>query len=35
MVDGHSAHRSRRVRNWLAAHPDDTEVHFLPPYSPS
>ncbi|MFD8403012.1 IS630 family transposase, partial [Streptomyces sp. NPDC059698] len=34
VVDGHSAHRSRKVRDWLAAHPDDIELHFLPPYSP-
>ncbi|GHI99370.1 hypothetical protein TPA0906_12360 [Streptomyces olivaceus] len=29
-----SASRSRKVRDWLAAHPDDIELHFLPPYSP-
>ncbi|WP_256093742.1 MULTISPECIES: IS630 family transposase [unclassified Streptomyces] len=34
VVDGHSAHRSRRVRDWLATHPDAVELHFLPPYSP-
>ncbi|MFB7225161.1 IS630 family transposase [Streptomyces sp. NPDC056227] len=34
VVDGHSAHRSRKVRDWLAAHPDDVKLHFLPPYSP-
>ncbi|WP_262388198.1 transposase, partial [Streptomyces parvus] len=34
VVDGHSAHRSKKVRDWLAAHPDDVELHFLPPYSP-
>ncbi|MFE2399649.1 IS630 family transposase, partial [Streptomyces sp. NPDC059425] len=34
VVDGHSAHRSRKVRDWLAAHPDVIELHFLPPYSP-
>ncbi|WP_450169261.1 transposase [Streptomyces chengmaiensis] len=28
VVDGHSAHRSRKVRDWLAAHPDDAELHF-------
>ncbi len=27
MVDGHSAHRSRKVRDWLAAHPDDVGLH--------
>ncbi|GGP77476.1 hypothetical protein GCM10010231_55520 [Streptomyces sindenensis] len=34
VVDGHSAHRSKKVRDWLTAHPDDVELHFLPPYSP-
>jgi transposase len=34
VVDGHSAHRSRRVRDWVAAHADQIELHFLPPYSP-
>ncbi|MHB9856730.1 winged helix-turn-helix domain-containing protein [Streptomyces sp. YIM S03343] len=34
VVDGHSAHRSRKVRDWLTAHPDNVELHFLPPYSP-
>ncbi|MDO0930070.1 IS630 family transposase [Streptomyces sp. TG1A-8] len=34
VVDGHRAHRSKEVRDWLAAHPDDVELHFLPPYSP-
>ena len=34
VVDGHSAHRSKKVRDWLAAHPDDVELHFLPSYSP-
>lgn len=34
VVDGHSAHRSKKVRDWLAAHPDDVELHFLPPYAP-
>ncbi|MGW5798190.1 IS630 family transposase [Streptomyces bacillaris] len=34
VVDGHSAHRSRKVRDRLAAHPDAVELHFLPPYSP-
>ncbi|MFD9022358.1 transposase [Streptomyces sp. NPDC059570] len=33
-VDRHSAHRSRKVRDWLATHPDDVELHFPPPYSP-
>jgi transposase len=34
VVDGHSAHRSRTVRTWLADHPDRIELHFLPSYSP-
>ncbi|WP_446446979.1 IS630 family transposase [Streptomyces bacillaris] len=34
VVDGHSAHRSRKVRAWLAAHPDTVELHFLTPHSP-
>ncbi|KPI00649.1 Winged helix-turn helix domain containing protein [Actinobacteria bacterium OK074] len=34
VLDGHSAHRSRKVRAWLAAHPDRIELHFLPSYSP-
>ncbi|MGW1186355.1 IS630 family transposase [Streptomyces sp. NPDC002559] len=34
VVDGHSAHRFRKVRDWLAAHPDDIELHFLSAYSP-
>lgn len=31
VVDGHSAHRSKKVRAWLAAHPGVVELHFLPP----
>ncbi|MGW1364927.1 IS630 family transposase [Streptomyces chartreusis] len=34
VVDGHFAHRSRKVRTWPAAHPDAVELHFLPAYSP-
>ncbi|MEU2113908.1 IS630 family transposase [Streptomyces sp. NPDC019507] len=34
VVDGHSAHRSRKVRAWLADHPDRIELHCLPAYSP-
>lgn len=33
VVDGHSAHRSKKVRDWLTVHSDDVELHFLPPYS--
>ncbi|MGD3109467.1 transposase [Streptomyces sp. YGL11-2] len=34
VVDGHSAHRSGKVRAWLADHPGRIELHFLPSYSP-
>ncbi|WP_425583864.1 transposase [Streptomyces rectiviolaceus] len=27
-------HRSKKVRDWHTAHPDEVELHFLPPYSP-
>lgn len=30
VLDRHSAHRSRKVRAWLANHPDRIELHFLP-----
>lgn len=34
IVDGHPAHRARVVRDWVAAHPELIELHFLPGYSP-
>ncbi|MFC7795399.1 IS630 family transposase [Streptomyces cinereoruber] len=34
VVDGHFAHRSKKVRDRLAARPDDVELHSLPPHSP-
>ena len=34
IVDGHSAHRSRASREWVAAHAEQIELFFLPPYSP-
>jgi transposase len=34
IVDGHPAHRARIVREWVAAHPEAIELHFLPGYSP-
>ena len=34
VVDGHSARCSRKVRDWLTAHPGDGESHVLLPYSP-
>lgn len=30
VADQHSAHRSRKVRVWLADHADQVELHFLP-----
>ncbi|MFE5513840.1 transposase [Streptomyces sp. NPDC056529] len=35
VVNRHSAHHSKKVRGWLAAHPDDVELHFLPRTRPS
>ncbi len=32
-MDGHSAHRSRKVRAWLADRPDRIELRLLPSYS--
>ncbi|WP_324197184.1 IS630 family transposase [Streptomyces sp. NRRL B-1677] len=34
VADGHPAYRSKKVRAWLAAHAEEIELHFLPPYSP-
>jgi transposase len=34
IVDGHPAHRARIVRDWVAAHPNEIELHFLPGYAP-
>lgn len=34
VVDGHCAHRSRKVRAWPVNHADRIELHFLPSYSP-
>ncbi|MGJ5803042.1 IS630 family transposase [Streptomyces europaeiscabiei] len=34
VVNGRSAHRSRKVHTWLADHPDRIKLHFLPSYSP-
>lgn len=28
VVDGHSAHLFKQVRDWLSVHPDDIELHF-------
>ena len=34
VVDGHSAHRAKKVREWVAKRPDRIELHFLPAYTP-
>uniref|UniRef100_UPI001F1FA5FB IS630 family transposase n=1 Tax=Streptomyces ureilyticus TaxID=1775131 RepID=UPI001F1FA5FB len=34
VADGHSAHRSKKVGDWLAHHAEEIELHYLPPYSP-
>lgn len=34
VVDGHPVHRRVSVRDWLSAHADAIEMHFLPGYSP-
>jgi transposase len=34
ILDRHPAHRARVVRDWVAAHPQLIELHFLPGYSP-
>ncbi|MER5931776.1 IS630 family transposase [Streptomyces sp. NPDC002054] len=34
VVDRHSTHRSRAVRDWLADHPNQVELRFLPSHSP-
>lgn len=34
IVDGHPVHRRIMVRDWLAEHVDQIQMHFLPGYSP-
>jgi len=34
IVDGHPAHRARIVRDYVAAHPELIELHFLPGHAP-
>jgi transposase len=34
IADGHQVHRSKRVRDWVAAHADRLRLFFLPPYCP-
>lgn len=34
ITDGHPAHKTKKVKEWLAENSDKIEVFFLPPYSP-
>ncbi len=34
IVDGHCAHRAKKVKAWVDARPDRIELHFLPAYAP-
>jgi transposase len=34
VLDGHPAHKAKKVTTWVAEHPDRIELHFLPPYAP-
>ncbi|SDD78059.1 transposase [Glycomyces harbinensis] len=34
VVDGRSAHRAKKVRDWIAERPDRIELHFPPVYAP-
>jgi len=34
VVDGHSSHRAKLVKKWVAERADRIELHFLPGYSP-
>jgi transposase len=34
IVDDHPGHRTRVVRDWVAAHPNQIEMHFLPGFGP-
>jgi transposase len=34
IVDGHPTHKAKLVRQFVAAHADQIELCFLPPYSP-
>ena len=34
IVDGHPAHKTKMLNEWLAENKDRIEVFFLPPYSP-
>ena len=34
VTDGHPAHKTKMLNEWLAENKDRIEVFFLPPYSP-
>jgi len=34
IVDGHSVHKSKMVKDWISKRPDRLEIFYLPPYSP-
>lgn len=34
VTDGHPAHKTKKLNEWLSANKDKIEVFFLPPYSP-
>lgn len=34
IVDRHPTHRAKKVKRWLAKHPEEIELFYLPPYSP-
>jgi transposase len=34
IVDNLRVHKAVKVNNWVAAHKDEIELHFLPPYAP-
>ena len=34
ILDGHPVHRANKVREWVAAHAEQIELHYLPGYSP-
>ncbi len=35
IVDRHPVHRAKKVCRWVAAHPREIQLDFLPPYSPA
>jgi len=34
ITDGHPAHKTKKLKEWLVCHQEKIEVFFLPPYSP-